>query len=285
MKTRILCTAIGALLALQINSTSTKAAKGEKIQTNELIARHLASIGTPEAIAAARSRTMSGAAQLTFHLGDHGELHGRAGILSENAKMRVGTSFNSIQYPGDQLAYDGADVTIGWLRPGLRSQYSRFVFAHDTLLREGLLGGATTTGWALFNVAERQPKVKCTGLRKVEGKQRYELSYRAKRGAGDVEVWLYFDPETFRHTSSVYKLVRMANMATDITGSAYQRDSVYKIIEEFEDFKQVDGLTLPHTYRITFSVEGEPTILYDWVISIDEVHHNVPLAPDTFVVR
>ena len=100
-----------------------------------------------------------------------------------------------------------------------------------------------------------------------------------------MQVLLYFDPETFRHTASIYKLARTANMATDITESPYQRDSYYKILEQFEDFRQVDGLTLPHTYRITFSVEGEPTIVQDWDIWIDEVRHNTPLQPDTFVVR
>jgi hypothetical protein len=74
-------------------------------------------------------------------------------------------------------------------------------------------------------------------------------------------------------------------MATEITESPYQRDSVYKILEQFEDFREVDGLTLPHTYKLTFSVEGEPTILQDWVVSIDEVRHNTTVEPNTFIVR
>lgn len=285
MKIPISQSVIAALLVFQLSVAGLQGAKGEKIQADELIKRHVASIGTAEAIAAARTRIMSGTVRLTLHLGDRGELRGNAGIVSEKEKTRIGILFNSIQYPGDQLAFDGNDVTAGFVRPGLRTQFSRFIFAHGFLLQEGLLGGTTTTAWALLNVAERRPKVKSTGLRKVEGKERYELHYRARKGAGDVQVWLYFDPETFRHTASLYKLVRMANMSTEITESSYQRDSVYRIFEEFEDFREVDGLVLPCTYKITFSVEGEPTILQDWVISFTDVRHNTPPEPDLFVVR
>jgi hypothetical protein len=285
MKKRILQSVIGALLALQVNGASVQGAKDEKIQPDELITRHLASIGTAEALAAARSRTLTGTVRFTFRLGGHGELRGSAGIFSDKEKIRISMNFNSVQYPGDQFAYDGKDATVGYVRPGLRSALSRFIFAHDLLLREGLIGGTATTAWALLNAVQRQPKLKYTGLKKVEGRQQHELSYGAKKGAGDLQVWLYFDPETFRHTSSLYKIVRTANMATEITESPYQRDSIYKILEQFEDFREVDGLTLPHTYKLTYSVEGEPTILQDWVVSIDEVRHNATVEPNTFIVR
>jgi len=285
MKSRILHSVIGVLLALQVNASSIQGDKEEKIQPDELITRHLASIGTAEAIAAARSRTLTGDVLLSFNLGDHGKLRGMASIFSENGKTRVSMIYNSIQYPGDQFAYDGEHATAGFIRPGLRSPLSKFIFFHDLLLREGLIGGTVTTAWALLDAAERQPRLKYTGLKKIEGRRQHELSYRPKKGAGDVQIWLYFDPETFRHTSSLYKLVRTANMATEITQSPYQRDSYYKILEQFEDFRQVDGLTLPHTYKITFSVEGEPTVLHNWVVSIDEVRQNAPLPPDAFIVR
>ncbi len=285
MKTCIRYPLLGALLALQLRATSIQAIAEEKIRPDELIARHLASIGTPQALAAARSRTLTGTVQFAFRQGGHGQMRGSAGIFSEEENIRVSMNFNSVQYPGDQFAYDGNSATVGHIKPGLRSALSRFIFDHGLLLREGLLGGTTTTAWALLNTAERKPKLTYTGLKNVEGRQRHELSYRPRKRTGDLQILLYFDPETFRHTASIYKLVRSANMATDITESPYQRDSYYKLLEEFEDFKQVDGLMLPHMYKITLSVEGEPTILQDWVISIDEIHHNTPFQPDTFVAR
>jgi len=285
VKARILPYVIAALLLLRGNASTGQRTEGAKMQPDELVTRHLASIGTPQALAAARSRSLTGTVQFAFRQGGHGQMRGSAGIFSGEEKIRVSMNFNSIQYPGDQFAYDGNSATVGHIKPGLRSALSRFIFDHGLLLREGLLGGTTTTAWALLNTAERKPKLTYTGLKNVEGRQRHELSYRPRKRTGDLQVLLYFDPETFRHTASTYKLVRTANMATDITESPYQRDSYYKLLEEFEDFKQVDGLMLPHTYKITLSVEGEPTILQDWVISIDEIHHNTPFQPDTFVVR
>jgi hypothetical protein len=285
MKRRMLWSIIAALLLLQAINATVQGAEDEKIQPDELIARHLASIGTPQALAAARSRALTGTVYFAFRQGGHGQMRGTAVIFSENEDIRVSLDFDSIQYPGDQFAYDGKSVAVGHVKPGLRSPLSRFIFDHGLLLREGLFGGTTTTAWALLNTAERKPKLKYTGLKTVEGRQQLELIYRPRKGAGDVQVLLYFDPGTYRHTASIYKLVRTANMATDILESPYQRDSYYKLLEQFEDFRQVDGLTLPHTYKITLSVEGEPTILQDWDISADEVRHNLPLQPDTFVVR
>ena len=40
-----------------------------------------------------------------------------------------------------------------------------------------------------------------------------------------------------------------------------------------------------YSYKLTFSVEGEPTILQDWVVSIDEVRHNATVEPNTLIVR
>ena len=285
VKARILQSVLTALLLLQVNTSNAQEAKDPRVQLDELIARHLASIGTPQALAAVRSRALAGTAHFAFRQGGHGQMRGSARIFSEKEDIRVSLDFDSIQYPGDQFTYDGKSVAVGHVKPGLRSPLSRFLFDHGILLREGLFGGTATTAWALLNIAERRPKLMYTGLRNVEGKQQYEVSYRPRKGAGDLQVWLYFDPGTFRHTASIYKLVRTANMATDILESPYQRDSYYKLLEQFEDFRQVDGLTLPHTYKITLSVEGEPTILQDWVVSVDEIRHNTTSGFTDVVVR
>ena len=285
MKDPILRSVILLLLTLEASPSAVWGAEDEKMESGELIKRHVASIGTAQAIAAVRARSIGGTVHVTFRLGGHGDLYGRASILSEAGKIRIGMTFPSIQYSGEQLAYDGNRVATGHVRPGQRKALSHFVYLHELLLRESLIGGTATTAWALLSTAQRQPELKYTGLKKVEGKRQHELKYRAGRGADDLQISLCFDPETFRHTSSIYKLVRTANMATSITESPGQRDAVYKMLEQFEDFKQVDGLTLPHTYKLVFSVEGEPTVLRDWVITIDDLSHNVPIDRKSFAVQ
>ena len=259
-------------------------AKDEKIKPEELVSRHLASIGTPEALAAARTRTMGGAGVVNFRLGGHGELRGKCGLVSEQGKVRLGFTFNSMDYPGEQLAYDGSHVTTGWQRPGVRSALASFVYVHDVIIREGLLGGAMSTAWPLLNVAQRQPKLNYAGQKKVDGRQVHELKYRPNKGAGDLQISLYFDAETFRHVGTQYRLVQPASMQTSINDSSGQRDTVYVIAERFDDFKQIDGLTLPHAYKLVYTMEGPVTLLQDWVATIDQVTH-APVDAKYFVIE
>jgi hypothetical protein len=153
------------------------------------------------------------------------------------------------------------------------------------MLREGLLGGTMTTAWALLNTLQRQPKLNYSGQKKVDGRQVHELKYRAKRGAGDLQISLYFDAGTFRHVGSQYKLVQPANMQTNINESSGQRDTLYLVSERFDDFRQVAGLTLPHTYKLVYTMEGPVTVLQDWVINLEQVVDNNPVDSKYFVVE
>jgi len=269
-------------------------AKDEKIKVEDLIAKHLASIGTREALAAVRSRVTSGTVQLIFRLGNQGQLEGKSNILSEGRMVRIGMNFAARQYAMEQLAYDGEKVTVGQIEPGRRSQFSAFVYQHDVLLKEGLLGGTITTAWSLLDTAGRQPKLSCSGLKKFEGKQLYELKYKARKGQGDLQISLYFEPETFRHVASQYRLSQPPPMTAapsgtpgmDPTGSGRLKDTIYTIVEQFADFKSVDSLTLPHSCKIVFTIEGEnQTYLTEWDIAITQMAHNAQMEPAYFVVQ
>ena len=268
--------------------------KDEKVKVEDLVAKHLASIGTPEALAAARNRVTSGTVQLIFRLGNQGQLDGKSNILSEGRLVRIGMNFAAQQYAMEQLAYDGEKVTVGQIEPGRRSQFSAFVYQHDVLLKEGLLGGTITTAWALLDTAGRQPKIAYGGIKKFEGKQLYELKYKAKKGQGDLQVSLYLEPETLRHLASQYRLSQPPPMAAaptatpgfEPTGSGRLKDTIYTIVEQFGDFKSVDSLMLPHSCKMVFTLETqEQTFLTEWNIAITQVAHNAQMDPKYFVVQ
>ena len=120
---------------------------------------------------------------------------------------------------------------------------------------------------------------------KDDGRQVHELKYRAKRGASDLQISLYFDAETFRHVGSQYKLVQPANMQTNINESSGQRDTLYLVSERFDDFRQVAGLTLPHAYKLVYTMEGSVTVLQDWVVNLEQVIDNNPVDSKYFVVE
>ena len=71
-----------------------------KMTADELVKRHLASIGTPEAIAAAKTRILVGQGVLTSKLGYNGRLVGPAQFVSSDDKTLLAIVFNSNEYPG-----------------------------------------------------------------------------------------------------------------------------------------------------------------------------------------
>jgi hypothetical protein len=262
------------------------AAKEEKMKGADFVVKALEALGTAEARAAAKSRVATGALQVTFRLGGQGQLRGKGVFASEGNKTRFDWGFPQVDYPGEQIAFNGSKVNVGQIRPGQWSQLGGFVYQYDFLLKEGLLGGELTTGWALLGVAERQPKLDYSGLKKVEGTQLHELRYRAKKGGGEVQVTLYFEPETFRHVRSNYRLSIPARMGTNAIDSTRQRDANHSIIERFGDFKQVDGLMLPQSYSLELTMEGgEQTFLATWSLAISEITHNQSIDPATFGVK
>jgi len=257
----------------------------DKMKTEELVAKHLASIGAPEARAAARSRVLRGDAQVTFVRGGAGTITGKGNILSEGRLFRFGMNFNAPNYPSEQLAYDGKDVGVGWLRPGERSQLCDLLNTQSYVIREGLWGGTLSTAWPLLNLAEREARLDYRGLKKLEERQLHEVLYRPKKG-GAFQILLYFDEENFRHVRTQYRLARPYVMGSRPGQNADARDTIHLVIEDFSDFKSVDSLTLPHSYRISHTIEGTSvTALTKWSLTVTELGHNQQLDPKYFSIK
>ena len=249
-------------------------AGGAKMKPEELVTKHLASIGTAEARAAARNRTALGDADVVFLLGGAGQLSGSLNFLTAGRMIRMETIFDNMKYPGDTFTFDGKKVNIASVPPyGFRWPLADFVYTFDKLLKEGLLGGTLSTAWPLLDLAHRRPGLEYTGLKNVEGKKLHELTYGIRKGNGDLVISLYFDPETFRLVRSQYKVDRRL-----VRGSV----DVRSLVETFDDFKEVGGLILPHAYKITYQQMG---FLGEWNFAITNVTHNLPLDPKVFALQ
>jgi hypothetical protein len=257
----------------------------DKMKWEELVANHLESIGTAEARTAVKVRAMNGRANVFFRLGSTGQLSGDGSILSKGRMVRFAMNFGHPAYPGEHYAFDGTDVTVDTLKPNQRSNLSQFLYENSFLLKEGLIGGAISTSWSLLEVKERNPELKYKGLKKIEGRELHELEYKARKGEKLMQVNLYFQQDTFRHVMSKYVLRIPADMGFTPEGSS-QPDAYVRLTEEFDDFRQVDGLTLPHQYKLVFSNEGlRPTVLIEYDIEAAQILHNVPVDPQAFKIR
>ena len=146
------------------------------------------------------------------------------------------------------------------------------------------MGGTLSGSWALLNVAERNPKLEYSGLKKVDGRELHALKYTPKKGS-DMKIVLYFDAQTFQHVRTEYSQVVYANEQRRIAGGGgsmppaqSQQASSARIdaYEEFSDFKEEAGLQLPHTYKFHLSIQSDvrPAIV-DWVFNLTDFGFNV----------
>ncbi len=247
-------------------------APGETLSVEEVVARHLASLGTAEAREQAKARVVEGACRLKLVIGGTGDLDGQTRLVSDGPQYRMTFGFEAPDYRGESVAFQRGKVDIGFMQPGRRSDLGDFLRNYDVLVREGLLGGTLSTSWPLLDLAARKAKLKVEGTKDVEGQKWLQVRYRMQRGQGDIEILLYLEPDTFRHRRTVYKLILSAIMGGEITQSSQQKETSFHLEESFSDFKEWGGLTLPTAWGLTFGHEvGGRSSLWKWESRIERV--------------
>lgn len=258
--------------------------RASDVTPENLVAHHLDSIGSAEARAAVKSRVLQGKLKFTILVGGGGSVEGSWGRVSEQQKSNFVMRFSSGDWRGEQFVFNGQKVYVAAETASLRrSVFGDFVYSQDYILKEGLLGGELSTGWALANLETNRPKLTYGGLKKVDGQEVYDLAYRSKHSS-DMQIHLYFDPATYHHVKTVYTMAIVPNVGNDITASSIQREIRYTIEERFKDFKTVNGMTLPSTYSIEYTEELQngQTRAFQWDMTIDKSAENVGLDPKNF---
>ena len=118
------------------------------------------------------------------------------------------------------------------------------------------------------------------------GSQNRQSKYKAKTGTRELQVSLYFDPQSFRHVRTQYRVVRPAVMAGNPLSTTGRQDTVYTLWEVFDNFRETDGLTLPHAYKLMLTIEGQNfTIMSDWDFTVVLLAHNQPIDPNSFSIQ
>lgn len=261
-------------------------ALSQKLTVEEVISKHLASIGTPEARAAAKTRVMTGENHSRFKNSSRLlEVVGAAQIASEGNKVLLAMTYNANNYPYDKAAYDGDKFTVAGLPEGGRSPLTNFLMAQDVIFKHGFVGGALSSAWTLANLDPEKGKLSYGGREKVGGREAHKLKYSPRKG--DVKINLFFDAETFQHLRSEYEYMISARMgnrpgSSVIGGGNPTGDTVrYKLIEEYSEFKTVGNLTLPQAYKIQYVSE---TQTFDYNIKFLQFAFDQTVAPEAFRV-
>jgi|SRR6202041_1754328 len=260
-----------SLLALAISGAAFD--KAPKLSADEIIAKHLDSLGTAEARAALKSRVAQGTVQFSERITGTIHLDGQASIVSQANKVKVAFGFATPQYPGEQLVFDGQNVQVALIDQQSRSRLGNFVVEEPEVLKEGVFGGVLSMGWPLLDVKGSGVKLKSEGIKKVAERELYALSYTPKKrnNSGELSVLLYFDPATFHHVLTIY---RLAAAPVD-QGSTTDPSSVTTTVEErFDDFHAIDGVTLPLSWDVRARVEPGKALEYEWKVTLTSVMHN-----------
>ena len=265
------------------------AAQPEKLSADQIVARHVASIGTPDAIAASTSRVLTGSGSLVSKLPRGFMLSGQGQMASTPHNVLFALVFQNPTYPYEKAAYDGQNASYG-LPSGKTSMLGNYLKAQSAILKDGLLEGSLSAAWPLLDL-KSAPKVKleAAGFADVDGRPCYKVKYSSSR-TGEMKVVLYFDAATFHHVRTEYHYTIEPSIGTSSTDvRSTSRIERYDMTEDFADFKQAGKLALPTTYKITISTEGQiesvtGTNLRIWSFTVDSVYFDQTLKPEIFKV-
>lgn len=258
------------------------AAAQEKMKPDEIVAKHLEAIGSAEARAPGRSRIASGNSVIALRTGGSGQAGGGASIASKDNAIWINAEFEAPDYPFERMSYDGKKLVVRQYKPGARSPIGEFFLTFDEVFEEGLAGGALSSAWALLRLEERRAKLKYDGTDKIDGKPVYRLKYQPRKSS-DLKIKLYFDAESFRHVRTEYERTIAAQMGAAPGTSVSQRETHFKLTEDYADFATVGGLTLPKKYKISYSYSSRSNpIEIDWTFDFSKFEFNQPINIEKF---
>lgn len=254
----------------------------------ELTAKHLASVGSQEKLAAIKNQFLLGDAGFKIQ-GSASQLLGRGAILSEKGRVTWAISFRSNEYPQDKFGFDGQKAVVRRTSPEGRSLLTQFLNDNRKVLEDGILGGVLSRSWVLRNNGGKG-RLKVAGTRKIDGREAIVVEYNPK--GGDFVTKLYFDKETFRHVRSEHTVAQSAVQGSGIDSSAGQAGSLTRLVEEFSEFKKMGDLNLPSVYKVTYSRSGVGNVTTqagaareaEWSFKFTDFALNQDLSEDAFAL-
>ena len=282
----------------------------EKLTVEQVVANHLASIGTAEARGAVKSRAAEGSSKFE-NVNSGGTLEGKATIVSQANNTRVIMKFPTADYPGEDMIFNGDKIQV-WGRPQ-RSALGYILYNQSSaLLTDGLLEGTLSTAWPLLDPNLRSAKLSYEGLKTIDGQQLYELRYQPKKRS-DMDIRLYFSKDNYRHVLTVAKLTLAARLVPNVpvggggqveqggaltlggitaagvgspeVANSTQQEVRYRIEERFSEFNTFDGLTLPTVCQIRYDMEGQRLAHQRYTLTVSNVMNNVSLDARTFEIK
>jgi hypothetical protein len=257
------------------------------VKPDEVVAKHLDAIGSMQARNSLKSRVVQGGATYRVLVGGTGAIDGKFVLASEGQKSNFLFKINAGGFKGEQFICDGSKTSVAGTYSDLtRSEFGTFVLTNDVVLRDNLLGGVWSSGWPLLDLDARKAKLHFEGTKKIDGKELLALRYQPRKTT-DLDIFLYFDPQTYQHVMTIYKLEPSTGVVGGETAMAGKSPRRYKIEERFSEFQTADGLTLPTRYDLRYTLESENgfTKSVEWQVKASNIMNNQSIDPRSFQVK
>jgi hypothetical protein len=278
MKQSLATLSLLVFLSLSVSGQAKKQAA-----TDEVLAKHRASIGAPDAFAKHNSRVMVGEALMTSKGTGAVKLGGPVQLASAGEMFLLAMVFEVAAYPYEKVAFDGDDVSFG-RHTGVGSSLTFFLRANKGVLKRGLFGGTLNAGWALTK-SDAAKSLDSAGVATVNGRTLHKFKYTTS-GLGDLVVTIFIEDGTFHHVGTEYKFTSSGLMSyspSGLSGGSSDGPEYYTLTESFGGFSKVGDLTLPLTYNVEFT-HKTAIRSYNWNMKFSQAFFEEKLEPSVFKV-
>lgn len=254
-----------------------------KLKGEDIRAKHIASIGSADAITAAMNRKIEGSAQVRNVRIAQSLVRGGSFLASAKDKHVLVMAFQALanqDYAGERIGYDGKDVNIPFVSAAQRSAVGSFIFAYPEIIKHYFFGGTLFSSWALTDPHKHIGKFELQGTEKIGDVETYKIRVVPKGGT-TLNIRMFFDATSFRHLRTEYKYTATAGTVTVDEGRA--TESRYTLTEDFSNYKTINELSLPTTYKVTMRVDSARQGLeFEWLINLSRFAFDKTNEPEIF---
>ena len=260
-------------------------ASGQKISVENIVAKHLDSIAGADARAAVKTRVLEGKVQARTTLNSGSLIKGKTVLASDAERTALQMSFDFVDYTGENINFDGKTVNAAFATTDRRSALGSFTYNFSEIVKGGFFGGALLSSWALIDADKKISKSFYEGKEKIGDREVYVLRVVPRNGS-TLNIKMYFDVQSFRHLRTRYHLSQYRSPLISSEVSSRQSETRYLLIEDFSDFKSVNDLTLPTTYKVTYTLDTyENSQEFEWVLNFSRFAFNSALKPQLFAFK
>jgi len=275
---------ISVLFATSLVSVASAQDKS-KLKAEDILAKHIESIGSSSAIAAAVNRKIEGTATVRNVRVPKATLTGGAFLACTAGKQVTLMAFqasNPGDYTGERINFDGKKLEIPFVTASERSPVGAFIFEYPEISKGYIFSGALFYSWALLDSA-KIGKFELQGKEKIDGVETYKIKFVPKGGTS-LTIRMFFDATTFRHVRSEYTRTETAGTVRSDEGRL--NENRYKLIEDFSDFSKVNDLMLPTGYKVTYRFEtAQRANEFEWIMKLTRFGFDPAREPEIFLQK